>query len=136
MIAMLDPIDRVQPRSRTTCVGWWARFKGTDAIHAVCLVQDHQEAEVVESSAKTFIVENTLPILFWSLPLPLCGFKSLPAPFPGWLVRKPLSERWFFYLSKNLSCLFLLWTTKPNLLVTTIQGAVLVLHQGMLFPFF
>ena len=31
----LDPIDRVQRKSRTTCVGWLARFKGTDAIHAV-----------------------------------------------------------------------------------------------------
>ena len=37
LIAYLDPIDRVQPRSRTTCVGWWARSKGTDAIQAVVL---------------------------------------------------------------------------------------------------
>ena len=52
LIAALDPTDRVQPRSRTTCVGWLARFKGTDAIHAVCLVQDHPVAEVEESSDK------------------------------------------------------------------------------------
>ena len=45
MIAMLDPIDRVQPRSRTTCVGWLARFKGTDAIHAVCPVPYHGAVE-------------------------------------------------------------------------------------------
>ena len=35
-------------------------------------------------------------------------------------------------LSKNLSCLFYPWTTKHYLLLTTIQGPVLVLHQGML----
>ena len=34
-IAALDPIDRVQPRSSTTCVGWLARFKGVASIHAV-----------------------------------------------------------------------------------------------------
>ena len=54
LIAVLDPIDRVQqPRSRTTCDGWWARFKGTDAIHAVsALEQYHPVAEVEESSVK------------------------------------------------------------------------------------
>ena len=39
---------------------------------------------------------KTLPIPFWSLPLPLCGFKSLPAPFPGWLVRKPTFREMVF----------------------------------------
>ena len=34
-IADLDPIDRVQPRSRTTCVGWLARFNGVATIYAV-----------------------------------------------------------------------------------------------------
>ena len=41
MIAALDPIDRVQPRSRTTCVGWLARSNWTDAIHAVCHAPCH-----------------------------------------------------------------------------------------------
>ena len=40
-MADLVPIDRVQPRSRTTCVGWLARFKGADAIQAVCPVPYH-----------------------------------------------------------------------------------------------
>ena len=52
LIAALDPIDRVQPRSRTTCVGWFARFKGADAIHAVCPVPYHPVVEVEESSVK------------------------------------------------------------------------------------
>ena len=34
-IADLDPIDRVQPRSRATCVGWLARFNGVATIRAV-----------------------------------------------------------------------------------------------------
>ena len=34
-IAVLDPVDRVQPRSRTTCVGWLARFTGVATIHVV-----------------------------------------------------------------------------------------------------
>ena len=52
LIAVLDPIDCVQPRSRTTCVGWWARSKGTDAIHAVCLELYHAAVQVEESSVK------------------------------------------------------------------------------------
>ena len=34
-IAALDFIDRVQPSSRTTRVGWLARFHGVATIHAV-----------------------------------------------------------------------------------------------------
>ena len=34
-IAVLVPIDRVQLRSRTTCVGWFERFNGVAAIRAV-----------------------------------------------------------------------------------------------------
>ena len=34
-IAALDPIDRVQPRSRITCVGWLTRFNRVADIHAV-----------------------------------------------------------------------------------------------------
>ena len=63
LMAVLDPIDRVQPRSRTTCVGWWARFKGTDSIQAVCLVSYHAvvplQAELEESSVK---LDRPIPI--------------------------------------------------------------------------
>ena len=48
----LDPIDCVQPTSRTTCVAWLARFTGTDVIHAVCHVPYHTDVEVEESSVK------------------------------------------------------------------------------------
>ena len=56
MVAALDPIDRVQPRSRTTCVGWLARFNRTAAIHAVCFAPYHAVvplvAEFEEASVK------------------------------------------------------------------------------------
>ena len=56
LIAALDPIDSVQQRFRTTCVGSLARFKGTVAIHAVCIVPynaaDPLLAEVEDSSVK------------------------------------------------------------------------------------
>ena len=41
-MADLNPIiDRAQPRSRITCVGWLAKFKGTDDIQAVSPVPYH-----------------------------------------------------------------------------------------------
>ena len=56
LIAALDPIDRVQPRSRTTCVGWLARSNGTAATHAVCLAPYHAAvplvAQLEEASVK------------------------------------------------------------------------------------
>ena len=52
LIATLDPIDRVQPRSRTTRVGWLARSNGTAAIHAVCLVPYDAVVEQEEASVK------------------------------------------------------------------------------------
>ena len=55
-IAALDPIDRVQSRSRTTYVGWLDKFEGIATIHAVCLVPYHAVvplvAELEESSVK------------------------------------------------------------------------------------
>ena len=55
---------------------------------------------------------------------------------PFWLVsaKNHLSES-FHLLSKTLSCLFFLWTTKHNLLLNTSQDPVLALHQGILFLF-
>ena len=38
----------------------------------------------------------SLPLLCWSLPLPLCRWNSLLVPFSGWSVRKSLSDRCFF----------------------------------------
>ena len=51
-IAALDPVGRMQPRSRTTCVGWFARFNWIDAIHAVCFVPYHAVVQQEESSKK------------------------------------------------------------------------------------
>ena len=48
LFASLDPLDRVQPRSRTTCVGWWARSAETDAINAY---RDLYHAVEVEESS-------------------------------------------------------------------------------------
>ena len=41
LIAVLDPFDRVQPRSKTSCVGWWESSRGTEAIQAKCLELYH-----------------------------------------------------------------------------------------------
>ena len=49
-MAFLDLIDREQIRSRTTCVEWWARSQGIDAIRAMCLETYHAVVEVEESS--------------------------------------------------------------------------------------
>ena len=52
-IAGLGPVDRVQPRSRTTCVGWLARFNGVATIHPIqVLVQNHPASGVQESSVQ------------------------------------------------------------------------------------
>ena len=52
-IPALDPIDRVQPRSRTTCVGWLARFNGVATIHAEkAFAQNHPASGVQESSVQ------------------------------------------------------------------------------------
>ena len=45
LIAALDPINRVQPRSRTTCVGWLDKFKGIAAIHAVTLEYQSSDSQ-------------------------------------------------------------------------------------------
>ena len=140
----------MQPRSRTTCVGWIARLKGTDAIHAVCLLQDHPATEVEESSVK---LENQSAdsrhghiLLHWVFQRLKIQFedKYLPYPFSFlvfasafvrvsiiacpllWLVsaKRTLPERRFFFcLLKKPSCLFFLWTTKHNLSLNCLSGS-------------
>ena len=53
-----------------------------------------------------------------------------------WLVSaKTTFLQAFVTFRKNFVCLFYFWTTKHNLLLTTIQGPMLVLDQEMLFRF-
>ena len=76
------------------------------------------------------------PFLFFVFPSAFVRVEILAFTL-FWLVSaKTTFLEAFICLSKNLSCLFFLWTTKQSLLLTTIECLVLVLHQGLLFRFF
>ena len=70
--AVLDPIDRLQTRSITTCVGWLARFKGGATIHA-----GRESGLRVGPFLAFFLFDPFLCLCFGE-------GKSLPAPLSGW----------------------------------------------------
>ena len=62
----LDPMNSVPKRSRTTCAGWLARFKGTGAIHAASPVPHHSEVEQDSSAKLEYQSSDSLDWLFLS----------------------------------------------------------------------
>ena len=127
LIAFLDAIDRVQPRSSTTCVGWWARSKETDAIQAENLVLYYalveESSEQLEylthcskrcpshSSTEFSVAEN--PVCGEHL---LCFFFFLVFAFAFVSIKNQCLSRlqvgWCeIHLSETLHCLF----EKPKL---------------------
>ena len=90
-IAVLDPIDRVQQRSLTTCVGRLAKFNEVVTIHAVwAAVQNVPASGVEESSAQWLGDEMFLLCRFLFNPFFCLRFwwKSLLALVSGWWWRK------------------------------------------------
>ena len=157
-MAFLDPIDRVQPRSRTTCVGWWARSKGTDAIHCKVFWMYHAVVEVDEQSVESeesssqgwpcpsstgfpeadysVLWTRNLPCLFLSDP---CLLLLCPLIKNHWL--NPFSDEamWNPPFRWSLSFPFLPFSFGPPGTIffwPPFMIHALVLHQGTLFLFF
>ena len=126
--------DRVQPRSRTTCVGWLARFKGLMSsmqdVPCHTMRQFHEELNKrnrqlswnanrlipkhghillhrVFLRLKVQIEDEHLPCFFlFGLSLCLLPIFSLAVLVSGWQVRKSLPERQFCPFEKPFLSLF------------------------------